>query len=179
MHVLFYLLLGLVIGGIGGMVGIGGGVLLIPALTALFRMEPRQAAGVTLAVLAVPVTLPAVVQYYSQGHVRREDLVVAGWIALAFAVGTFFGARLQKHLDVGQLRLFFGLIMLYTGVRLIVHSDFDAVSAAAGLIATGFAWLGFLGLRALGRRHISRPSLAAQIQREAAGSSANPIDYYI
>ncbi len=179
MKILLCALLGLGVGSIGGMVGIGGGVLLVPALTWLFDMEPRKAAGVTLAVLAVPVTLPGVVQYYAQGRLAREDLLLAACIAAAFGVGTFTGAYLQRWVGDAPLRLLFGLLMLFVAVRMIVHADLEATSAAAGLVATVLAWLGYLGLRALGRRHAPPPRLGEQIRREAEESRANPIDYYI
>ena len=60
MKYLLFLTLGLTIGGLSGMLGIGGGVLLLPALIWLFDLKQAQAAGITLAVLAVPVTLPGV-----------------------------------------------------------------------------------------------------------------------
>jgi uncharacterized membrane protein YfcA len=170
--------LGLAIGCVGGMVGIGGGVLLIPALTGLFHLEWKKAAGVTLAVLAVPVTLPGAWQYYVQGHLTRREFLIAGLIAVTFAIGAFLGAGLQARIDVSLLRLLFGLLMLYVAVRLILHSDNEVVNTAAGLLATGFAWLGYLGLRTLGRRHLPPPGLGEQIRR-AAEESPGPPDYII
>ena len=65
-------------------------------------------------------------------------------------------------------------------MRLIVHSDYEAANAAAGLIAVALAWLGFLGLRCLGRQHLARPNLGEQIRREAEESpQAQGNDYYI
>src|SRR5262245_35173708 len=93
---------GLAIGCVSGMIGIGGGVLLIPALTGLFGLEWKKAAGVTLAVLAIPVTLPGVWAYYSQGHLTWREFLMAGCIATTFAVGTFTGAYLAPR-DVSIL----------------------------------------------------------------------------
>src|SRR5262245_16468685 len=123
MHIMgLYFLLGLGVGVVGGMVGIGGGVLLIPALTGLFGVEPRKAAGMTLAVLAVPVTLPAVWQYYVQGYLTGRDLWGSACIAVAFAIGGFTGAILQDLVSLAVLRMLLGLILLYVAVRLLIHS---------------------------------------------------------
>src|SRR4051794_39254355 len=149
MKFLFLALLGLAIGCIGGMVGIGGGVLLIPALTELFGVEPRKAAGMTLAAMVPPVTLPGAWRYYSLGYLSAADLGLAACIAVSFSIGAFFGVGVQAQLDLSTLRLLFGLLMLYVAVRLIVHSDREVVNATAGLVATGMAWLAYLGLRSL------------------------------
>ena len=175
MKILAFMGLGLLVGCVGGMVGIGGGVLMIPALTELFGMDQRRAAGMTLAAMVPPVTLPGAWQYYRQGQLTSADLGFAACIAIAFAAGVFFGAYVQTHLDLSVLRLGFGLLMLYVAVRLIVHSDREVVNAAAGLTATAAAWLGFLGLRSLGRRHRPRPNLGEQIRHQA---EAPPEDHY-
>src|SRR5436309_969922 len=80
MKFLFLAGLGLGIGCLGGMVGIGGGVLLIPALTELFKVEPRKAAGMTLAAMVPPVTLPGAWRYYNQGFLLPADLGLAACI---------------------------------------------------------------------------------------------------
>jgi uncharacterized protein len=178
MRFLLLMAVGLGIGCVGGMVGIGGGVLLIPALTELFKIEPRKAAGMTLAAMVPPVTLPAVWRYYDLKILDAADLRLAACIAGTFAIGMFLGAGLQARIDVSYLRLLFGLLMLYVAVRLILHSDDEVVNTAAGLLATGFAWLGYLGLRTLGRRHLPPPGLGEQIRR-AAEESPGPPDYII
>src|SRR5206468_6714292 len=92
MKIFFLILLGLGIGCVGGMVGIGGGVLLIPALTELFGVEPRKAAGMTLAAMVPPVTLPAAWRYYDLKILTASDLALAACIAVAFSIGAFLGA---------------------------------------------------------------------------------------
>jgi uncharacterized membrane protein YfcA len=175
--------LGLAIGCVGGLVGIGGGVLLIPALTQLFKFPQGKAAGMTLAAMVPPVTLPAAWRYYDKGVLSATDLGLAACIAVSFAIGAFLGAGLGADLSrlprgESLLRLLFGLLMLYVAVRLIIYSDNEAVNAVAGLVATATAWLGLLGLRSLGRRHAPPPSLGEQI-RSAAEQSSGPPDYII
>ena len=170
--------LGLVIGSLSGTLGIGGGVLLLPALVWLFGLKQPEAAGVTLAVLAVPVTLPGVLQYYRLDVIRSEHLQMAAWIAVAFAVGAYVGAGSHRYLPAAALRVGFGLLMVYVGVRLIVSASSEAANAAAGLTTAALALLAYLGLRALGRKHLSPPRLSDQI-RAAQQQGRGDIEYHI
>lgn len=164
MRILLYLVIGLSVGSVSGALGIGGGVLLVPALIWLCGFEPRTAAGTTLAVLAVPVVLPAVWRYYTA---RLLDLEAAIWIAAAFAGGAYLGATLVVNQLISEevLRLCFGLGMVYIALRMIVASDSEAANAAAGLIATVLAWCIYWILRQLGRHHLNRPDLGQEIRR--------------
>ncbi len=178
MDIVLYLALGLTIGSLSGAFGIGGGVLLVPAAMWLLKANQRQASGMTLAVLAVPVTLPAVWQYYSQDLISRKDLEAAAWMAGAFAAGTYGGAYVQAYLPLAVLRLVFGLLMMYVAARFLVSSSSEAVNAAAGLSAVTMAWLAYLGLRLLGRRHLTRPDLGERI-RGSEQQGRGHVDYHI
>jgi uncharacterized membrane protein YfcA len=164
MEIVGYLLIGLVVGVVSGAVGIGGGVLMLPALMWFCHMPPQRAAGTTLAVLVVPVVLPAAYHYWVEGHV---DLKAAFWIALALAIGGFTGAALRNNqvLPENALRLGLGLLMMYIAMNLIVAADNEAVKAAAGITAVILAWFAYLGLRMLGKRALAKPQLREQIQR--------------
>src|SRR5260370_1267920 len=112
MEIFVYLGIGLTVGLVSGTLGIGGGVLMLPALVLLCGFSPAQAAGTTLAVLVVPVVLPAALEYGSRGHINVQ---AALWIAMAFAVGGYGGAvlRNQEVLPEATIRLCFGLLMMY------------------------------------------------------------------
>jgi uncharacterized protein len=177
MRILLYLTIGLTIGTISGAFGIGGGVLLVPALVWLCDLKPQEAAGTSLAILIPPIGLPAAWKYYQHGHV---NLGIVFWIAVAFAGGAYLGASLVtgNYIPERTLRLGFGLMMMYVALRFIVGSSSEVANAAAGLTATAAAWLYYLVLRALGRRHLVRPDLGTQIrsmQQQGRGES----DYYI
>lgn len=164
MRILAYLLVGLVIGTTSGMFGIGGGVLLVPALVWLFGFDQRTAAGTTLAVLIPPIGLPAAWKYYYE---RQMDLQAALWIAAAFAVGGYLGAAIVNATSVGMerfLRYGLGLLMIYIGVRFLFAASSEAANAAFGSAAVLLAWTGYLGMRALGRRHLARPDLGGAIR---------------
>jgi uncharacterized membrane protein YfcA len=96
--------IGLATGVVAGLFGIGGGLLLIPALVYLAGYTQHEATGISLAVLLPPVGLGAVLEYYRRGHV---DLEVALIIAVAVMVGGWFGAVLAHHMSGPYLRLAF------------------------------------------------------------------------
>ncbi len=177
MVILLYIAIGLTVGVLSGALGIGGGVLLVPALIWLCGLDVKTATGTTLAILVPPLGLPAALKYFAA---RQLNLEAALWIAGGFALGGYVGASLvvNGYLPDRPLRLCFGLMMLYIAVRWVIHSDSEAVNAAAGLSATLLAWIGFLALRALGRRHLPQPDLGEHIRRmkeEGRGES----DYHI
>jgi uncharacterized membrane protein YfcA len=168
---------GLVIGVISATLGIGGGVLMVPILVFFFGFDQSRAIGTTLGILSLPVGVGAAWEYYRQG---RLDIQAAGFIALAFVVGAYGGARLQPFLPVHLLRLLFGLLLVYIAMRFLGASDPDrgAGSAFLGLLAVAVAWLGYLAFRALGRRHLARPDLGESI-RGMAERRGGETDYHI
>jgi uncharacterized membrane protein YfcA len=164
MRIVMYLAMGGAIGVLSGAMGIGGGVLLVPLLMWLAGFTFGLAAGTSLAVLAMPVALLGAWRAYRDG---RVDLEAAVCIALAFAAGAYFGADLVNRIPKATLHLLFGLLMIVIGFRFVLATSSEAANAAAGLFAAALAWLAFLGLRALGRRHLARPDLGRHIREEA------------
>src|SRR6266508_2524882 len=144
MKILLYVAIGLVIGGVSGMLGIGGGVLLIPALIWLCGFKYPKAAGTSLAILIPPIGLPAALKAWSED---RVDVEAALCIAAAFTVGAFGGAALlplvARYLSEDFLRLAFGVLMIYIAMRFIISSSSESANAAAGLGAALLAWFGY------------------------------------
>jgi uncharacterized membrane protein YfcA len=175
MEILVYLAIGITIGCLSGVLGIGGGVLIIPALVWFCSFPHDLARGTSLAILVPPIGLPAAIKYWRDGKV---NVAAAIWIAVAFAVGALLGAFVMKYLDELFLRLLFGLIMVFIALRIMLASSSEAANAAAGLAATVFAWVGYLGLRALGRKHIGVPSLGDKIRAMHEEGRGDP-DYHI
>ncbi len=171
MRILLFLFLGGAIGTVSGAVGIGGGVLFVPALMWLCGMEYEKATGTTLAILALPVFILAAWKSWQQD---RVDMEAAIWIGVAFACGAYLGAASFHSLPSEALRLTFGLLLMFVAMRYILGSNHEAASAAAGLTA----WLAYHGLRRLGRRHLAAPDLGSLI-REKAEQQKGESDYYI
>lgn len=179
MQILLFLFVGFVIGTAGGMLGIGGGVLLVPVLTEILGYDHRQAAGITLAVAAIPVALPGAWQYYQLDILKKPELVTALCIAIGFALGIYTGGGLAPKIPVEKLRLYFGLILVYVAMRMIVRSRYEVAVTAAGISVAVVAWLTYLGLLVLGRRHVKRPPSLHQQIHDLQQQDKHNIDYYI
>src|SRR6185436_13633071 len=107
--VLLYLLLGLAAGIISGLIGVGGGIIIIPALVFLFGFSQHQAQGTTLAMLVPPIGLLAAWTYYQQGYV---DLKVAAYMCAGFFFGGLLGAKFAVGLSNTVLERVFGIALL-------------------------------------------------------------------
>jgi uncharacterized membrane protein YfcA len=109
------LLVGLVVGIVSGVVGIGGGILFIPALVWLLGMSQHRAQGTSLGALLLPVGLFAFMEYYRKGN---ADLRVALLLAVGFLVGGYFGAVGAQHIPELWLRRIFALTLVVVGGRM-------------------------------------------------------------
>lgn len=108
--------IGFISGIASGLFGIGGGVLIIPALVYLVGFSQHMATGTSLAILLPPVGLAAVIEYYRHGNV---DLKTAFIIAAALLVGGWFGAVLANRIAGPYLRLAFGVFVVCLGFYLL------------------------------------------------------------
>ncbi len=109
------LLIGLVVGAFSGVVGIGGGILFVPALVWLLGMDQYKAQGTSLGALLAPVGILAFLEYYRKGH---ADLRVALFLAVGFTVGGFFGAATATDIPEVLLRRIFALTLVAIGGRM-------------------------------------------------------------
>jgi uncharacterized membrane protein YfcA len=111
-----YILVGLLSGFFSGMIGIGGGVIIVPALIFLFGLSQHQAQGTTLALLVPPIGLLAAWTYYKQGFV---DLKIAAFICAGFVLGGLLGATVATSLSNATLQRIFGIALLAISVKMI------------------------------------------------------------
>ena len=114
---LWLLLFGVGVGALNGLLGIGGGIALVPGLVLLFGFSQQEAQGTSLAVLIPPIGLFAALVYYQHGYVR---LPVVGLVALGFVVGAYGGAHLVPHLPLEALRVAFGVLLLFLGFTFLL-----------------------------------------------------------
>lgn len=124
--ILFLLLIGLLAGILSGSVGIGGGVIMVPLAIYFLGYSQHQAQGMSLAVLAVPVTLLAAYTYHSNGH--HLDWRYALIIAAAFVVGGYFGSKIAVNINQQMLKKVFGVILIIVAVKMIFFSKAKGVS---------------------------------------------------
>lgn len=113
---MLFLLLGVLAGALSGLVGIGGGILIVPALTLLFGFTQHQAQGTTLALMVPPIGLLAAWTYYKQGFV---DIRVAGLICLGFFLGGLLGAKVAVNIPDAVLQKIFGFVILLIALKLL------------------------------------------------------------
>ncbi len=113
---ILYIILGLVAGILGGMFGIGGGAIIIPALVSLFGLTQHQAQGTTLAILVPPIGLLAAMRYYQAGNVK---LVIAVFVCIGFFVGGLIGANIAQHWSDPMLKKAFGIFLLLVSLQII------------------------------------------------------------
>jgi uncharacterized membrane protein YfcA len=116
MNISLYLLLGLVAGILSGLIGIGGGTIIVPALIFLFGFSQHLAQGTTLALLVPPIGILAAWTYYKQGYV---DLHIAALICIGFFFGGLLGAKLATHLSNVILEKIFGVALLLIALKMI------------------------------------------------------------
>ncbi len=109
------LLLGIVVGAFSGIVGIGGGILFVPALVWLLGMSQHKAQGTSLGALLAPIGILAFWEYYRKGN---ADIRVAILLAIGFLVGGYFGAVGAQHIPELWLRRIFAFTLVMVGGRM-------------------------------------------------------------
>jgi uncharacterized protein len=118
MDILFYLILGLAAGALSGVLGIGGGIIVVPALALLLGMSQHAAQGTTLAMMVPPIGLLAAWTYYKHGFV---DLKIATLLCLGFFIGGLLGAQLGTAIPSTVLKRIFGVVLFIVSVKIILE----------------------------------------------------------
>jgi uncharacterized membrane protein YfcA len=116
MNMFLYILLGVVAGIFSGLIGIGGGIIIVPVLVLLFGLSQHTAQGTTLALMVPPIGLLAALAYYKQGFV---DLKIAAFVCLGFFVGGLLGAKFAIGIPETILKKIFGIVLLAVSIRMI------------------------------------------------------------
>jgi uncharacterized membrane protein YfcA len=153
-------LIGFAIGAVSGMVGIGGGILVIPVLMFFFGFSQAKANGTSLAMLLPPIGIFAVLVYHRAGNI---DWTYAALLAGGFAVGAYAGGRLLNEgwINPTALRIAFALLLVYCAGRLLFRPGGRAGAAlATSLLVVAFAGT-YVVMRLLGRRWKRAPEWGA------------------
>ena len=117
--------IGLCAGMLSGLIGIGGGIILVPALVYFLNYDQHQAQGTSLGVLTFPVVLIAFLKYYHDMKKVGQpiDFKVIGLLAIGFVVGGFLGSSLALKLDKELLKKIFAAVLFYTAFKML---DWDS-----------------------------------------------------
>jgi len=124
--VIILILIGLAAGVLSGLVGVGGGIVLVPALVYFLNYNQHQAQGTSLGVLTFPVTILAFLSYYPEclNPGAPIDLKVILFTAAGFIVGGLLGSSFAVKIEQSTLKKLFALILFYTGIKML---DWDKV----------------------------------------------------
>lgn len=117
--ILLLMTVGLAAGILSGLVGVGGGIIIVPALIFFLGFTQLQAQGTSLGLLLLPVGIFAVINYYKAGNI---DFKVVGIMSIAFIAGGWIGSKLAHNLNQETVRRIFAIVLFYTAFRLL-HWD--------------------------------------------------------
>ncbi len=115
-HLIILIVIGIISGLLAGVFGIGGAIIVIPALVFILGLSQHDAQGTSLAFMLPPVGILATWNYWKAGHV---DWKIALVLSLTFIVGAYFGSQLAINISDKMLRRVFGVLMLVMAVKMI------------------------------------------------------------
>src|SRR4030042_589991 len=114
--IVILIIIGLSAGLIAGALGVGGAIIIVPALVFFFQMPQHMAQGTSLAILLFPVGLLAFLNYYEHGYVNFRVAII---VMLAFVICGYFGSLISVNLPAKTLKVLFGSLMLLAGMKMI------------------------------------------------------------
>ena len=118
--IIILVIIGILAGVLSGMVGVGGGILVVPALVYFLGMSQHGAQGTSLALMLPPIGILGVMNYYKAGALNWKYAAI---IAIAFIVGGYFGSKLSiTYFSEAVMKKIFGVIMLIASIKLVFFS---------------------------------------------------------
>src|SRR5450759_4784025 len=115
--ILILIVIGIITGVMAGMLGIGGAIIMIPALVYLLGISQQTAQGTSLAVMLPPIGIIAAYNYYQAGHVNIRFAII---LAIFFLVGSYFGSKLALTIPKNVLKKIFGVLLLLVGATILL-----------------------------------------------------------
>ena len=114
--ILIIIMVGLAAGMLSGLVGVGGGIIIVPALVYFIGFSQKTAQGTSLALIMLPVGIFGVLQYYKQGHV---DFRIVGLLAIGFLAGSFWGSKIALNLQQDTVKKIFAILMIIVAIKML------------------------------------------------------------
>jgi len=115
--ILILIVIGIITGVMAGMLGIGGAIIMIPALVFLLGISQQTAQGTSLAVMLPPIGIIAAYNYYKAGQVNIRFAIV---LAVFFLVGSYFGSKLALTIPQNVLKKIFGVLLLLVAAKMLL-----------------------------------------------------------
>ena len=129
--VLILILVGVAAGILGGLVGIGGGIIVVPSLIYFLNFSQKSAQGTSLGLLLLPVGIFGVLEYYKQGHVDLKIVVI---LAAGFLAGSYFGSKIALSLPQETVKKIFAILIIILAIKMLFfdkpHKEDDANNKA-------------------------------------------------
>jgi uncharacterized protein len=116
MNIIAFIAVGILAGILSGMFGVGGGIVIVPALVYLCGFSQLKAQGTSLAIMLPPVGIAAFIQYYKQGQV---DVKAGILICIFLVIGSMFGAKIAHIIPISVLKKSFGVLMILISLKMI------------------------------------------------------------
>src|SRR5450432_106656 len=114
--ILLLAVIGLAAGVLSGMIGIGGGIIIVPALVFILGFSQQQAQGTSLGLLLMPVGILAVLNYYKQGYI---DIKVVGIMCITFVLGGWLGSKLALSMPQETVKKIFAVLLLIVAAKML------------------------------------------------------------
>jgi uncharacterized membrane protein YfcA len=118
--ILIMLLIGLASGALSGLVGVGGGIIIVPCLVFFLAFPQKMAQGTSLGILLLPAGILGVIQYYKQGQV---DFRVVAIVAFGFIIGNYFGSKLALSISDKILKRIFAITLIIIAAKILFFDD--------------------------------------------------------
>ena len=115
-QIVLVILIGLAAGTLGGMVGVGGGIIVVPALIFFLGFTQHQASGTSLAMMLPPVGILAVLNYYKKGAL---DVRIAALLAVGFLAGGYLGSKLSLGMAQETVKKVFAVVMIVMALKML------------------------------------------------------------
>ncbi len=114
--IMWLVIVGLAAGTLSGLVGVGGGIIIVPALVFLLGFSQHEAQGTSLGLLLLPVGILAVLNYYNKGYIDIKVVVI---MSVAFIIGGWLGSKLALAISQETVKKIFAVVLFYTAFKML------------------------------------------------------------